>query len=74
MRGIFSVVGLLLVVAVVALLARKQLTPVAVPQASPGSPEAAAAVPVGTPPQQVQQFQQAVQESMQAPRPEPDTK
>jgi hypothetical protein len=74
MRGIFSVVGLLLVVAVVALLAKKQLTSVAAPQASPGSPEAAAVAPAGTPRQQVQQFQHAVQESMQAPRPEPDTK
>ncbi|NKE64556.1 hypothetical protein RAMLITH_01875 [Ramlibacter sp. RBP-2] len=74
MRGIFSVVGLLLVVAVVALLARKQLTSVAAPPASAGSSEAAAVAPAGTPRQQVQQFQQAVQESMQAPRPEPDTK
>ena len=73
MRAIFSMAGLLLVVATVALLARKQLTPVAAPQAGPGSPEAAVA-PAGTPRQQVQQFQQAVQESMQAPRPEPDTK
>lgn len=72
MRAIFSVVGLLLVVAIVGLLARKQLTSVAAPPAS--TPEAAAVAPSGTPRQQVQQFQQAVQESMQAPRPEPDTK
>lgn len=74
MRGIFSVVGLLLVVAIVALLAKKQLTSVAAPRSGPATPEATAVAPAGTPRQQVQQFQQAVQESMQAPRAEPDTK
>lgn len=74
MRGIFSVVGLLLVVAIVALLAKKQLTSVAGPPVSTGTPEAAAVAPAGTPQQQVRQFQQAVQGSLQAPRPEPDAK
>ncbi|HWI83166.1 hypothetical protein [Ramlibacter sp.] len=72
MRAIFGVVGLLLVVLIVGSLARKQLTggPAPATAAAPG----AAAVPAGTPRQQVQQFQQAVQQSMQAPRPEPDAK
>jgi hypothetical protein len=74
MRAVFSVLGLLLVVLAVGLLAKKQLTTVAAPATpavvSNGNP----APPTGTPQQQIQQFQRAVQESMQAPRPEPDIK
>jgi hypothetical protein len=73
MRAIFSVVGLLLVVAIVGLLAKKQLTSVP-PPAVTGAPPAGVATPAGTPRQQVQQFQQAVQESMQSPRAMPDDK
>jgi hypothetical protein len=71
MRAVFSVVGLLLVVAVVALLARKQFASVPAP-AGVASP--AAAAPGATPQQQVRQFQQAVQQQMQQPRPVPDDK
>jgi hypothetical protein len=74
MRAVFSVIGLLLVVLVVGLLAKRQLTTVVAPAApavvSNGNP----APPTGTPQQQIQQVQRAVQESMQAPRPEPDIK
>lgn len=74
MRAVFSVLGLLLVVLIVGLLAKKQLTSVAAPPTP--APAATAngnpAPPSGTPQQQVQQFQRAVQQSMQAPRPDPD--
>lgn len=73
MRAIFGVVGLLLVVAIVGLLAKKQLTSVPAPAVTGGQPTGVAA-PAGTPRQQVQQFQQAVQESMQSPRAMPDDK
>lgn len=73
MRAIFSVVGLLLVVLIVGLLAKKQLAGVPAPAAA-GGPAAGVAVPAGSPKAQVQQFQQAVQESMQQPRPMPDEK
>jgi hypothetical protein len=73
MRAIFSVVGLLLVVAIVGLLAKKQLTSVPAPAVT-GAPPAGVVDPAGTPRQQVQQFQQAVQESMQSPRTMPDDK
>jgi len=72
MRAIFSVVGLLLVVMIVGLLAKKQLTSVPAPAGT--GPSAGVVAPAGTPRQQVQQFQQAVQESMQQPRPMPDDK
>lgn len=70
MRAIFSIVGLLVVVAIVGLIAKKQLT-------AGTAPASAAAVhgvamPTGTPKQQVEQFQQAVQGAMQQARPMPD--
>jgi hypothetical protein len=71
MRMLFGVVGLLLVVAIVGVLAKKQLnagvapaTPAATAEA-PGAPELS-----GTPKQQVQQFQNAVQGAMQQTRPD----
>jgi hypothetical protein len=72
MRAIFGVVGLLLVVAIVGVLVKKQLgSGVAPPAASSAAPGVAA--PVGTPKQQVEQFQKAVEGAMQAaPRPMPD--
>jgi hypothetical protein len=70
MRAIFGVLGLLVVVAIVGVLAKKQLTAgVAPPVPSDGSGISA---PAGTPKQQVQQFEQAVQGSMQQARPMPD--
>jgi hypothetical protein len=70
MRAIFSVVGLLLVVVVIAVLARNQLKSGVVP-AMPGAAAGSTAAPV-TPQQQVQQFQQAVQGTMQQARPMPE--
>jgi hypothetical protein len=72
MRALFSILGLLVVVAVIGVLAKKQLasvpTPpaVAVPSGAAAAPEGTAAAPA-TPQQQVQQFKQAV-EAAQQPR------
>jgi hypothetical protein len=74
MRAVFSVLGLVLVLLIVGLLAKKQLTSVPAPAAPSAAANGNPAAPTGTPQQQIQQFQKAVQESMQAPRPEPDTK
>jgi len=71
MRAIFSVLGLLVVVAIVGLLAKKQLSAGVAP-ATPANAPAGVVVPAGTPRQQVQQFEQAVQGAMQAPRDLPD--
>jgi len=69
MRIVFSALSLLVVVAIVGLLARKQLT--STPTAA-RSTEAGVVVPSGTPQQQVQQYKQAVQGAMQQARPMPD--
>lgn len=74
MRALFGVLSLLIVVAVIGLLAKKQLGSMAGPPALPtpaGTAPAAAAAPA-TPQQTVQQFQQAVQGQMQQARPMPD--
>ena len=69
MRAIFGVLSLLIVVAIVGVLAKKQLSAgVAPPTATQG-----VTAPSGTPQQQVKQFEQAVQGAMQqAPRTMPD--
>ncbi|HYD75602.1 hypothetical protein [Ramlibacter sp.] len=71
MRAVFSLLGLLLVVAVVGVLAKKQLSSGVAPATSVDAP-AGVAVPAGTPKQQLQQFEQAVQGAMQQRRPMPD--
>ena len=74
MRVIFGVLSLLIVVAIVGVLAKKQLSSIAPvsgppPAAAPGT----MATPTGTPQQQVQQFQKAVQGAVdQQPRQMPD--
>ena len=69
MRAVFSILSLLIVVAIVGVLAKKQLTGAPAPaQAN----EAGVVVPSGTPQQQVQQYKQAVQGAMQQARPMPD--
>jgi hypothetical protein len=70
MRAVFTVLGLVVVLAVVGLLARKQLGAGVAPQAPAGVE--GVAVPAGTPQQQVQQFQKAAESAMQQPRPMPD--
>jgi hypothetical protein len=77
MRAIFSLLGLVIVVAIVGIIAKKQLHAGVAPAPSPNTAAAANAagvsVPTGTPQQQLQQFQNAVQGAMQQPRPMPDT-
>ena len=61
MRAVFSVAGMLVVLAIVGVLAKKQLGAGVAPQVS-GAPAAA------TPQQQVQQFQKAAEAAVQQPR------
>jgi len=70
MRAVFTIVGLVVVLAVVGVLAKKELSAgVAPPVAGvSGGPGGAAA----TPQQQVQQFQKAAEAAMQQARPMPD--
>ena len=78
MRGIFSIVGLLVVLAIVGLLVKKQMsTQIAVP-AAPGMP-ATSAISANAPPQvqsqqAQQQVKQAVEGALQQARPMPDEK
>jgi Na+-transporting methylmalonyl-CoA/oxaloacetate decarboxylase gamma subunit len=76
MRIVFGVLSLLIVVAVIGILGKKQLTAIApVPApASTGAPADSVAAPSGTPKQQVQQYKQAVEGAMQQARPMPDDK
>lgn len=69
MRVVFSVVGLLLVVAVIGMVARKQL--VAVAPAAPSQATGAPA-PAVTPRDQVQAARVAAEAALQSPRPMPD--
>lgn len=71
MRAIFGVLSLLIVVAIVGMLAKKQLGAGVAPR-TPASESGAAAVPAANPRQQVQQFQQAVESAVQQPRAMPD--
>ena len=71
MRIIFSVLSLLVVVAIVGVLAKKQLGGAPAPRVSDTSSGAAVGLPTGTPKQQVQQVQQAVEAAVQQARPMP---
>jgi hypothetical protein len=73
MRVVFGVLSLLIVVAIVGVLAKKQLSAAVGPTTAPASVEGAS-LPSGTPRQQVQQFKQAVEGAMQQPRPMPEDK
>jgi hypothetical protein len=70
MRMVFGVLSLLFVVAIVGILAKKQLSSGVAP-AVPNTTQGVT-VPAGTPKQQVQQFQKAVEGAVQPPRPMPD--
>jgi hypothetical protein len=75
MRGVFTVLSLLVVVAIIGVLAKKQMGSLAGPPALPVVPGAAVPAPgspPATPKQVVQQFEQAVQGQMQQARPMPD--
>ena len=72
MRGVFSLIGLVVVLMLIGLLVKKQLAPAALP-----SPIGAASAPAsGTVLQQSQQIQRDVQKAlegaMQQPRPMPE--
>jgi hypothetical protein len=73
MRGVFGVLGLLIALAVVAVLAKKQMSAVTVTVPGIASPE-----PGTTPQQQSQQIQkqigQSVENSLQQARPMPEDK
>jgi len=69
MRAIFTIVGLVLVLAIVGVLAKKQLGTGVAPPVAGG---AGISAPAGTPQQQVQQFQKAAEAAMQQARPMPD--
>ena len=75
MRGIFSIVGLLVALAIVGLLVKKQLgTQVTVPSA-PGMPAVSANAPPQVQSQQAQQqVKQAVEGALQQARPMPEEK
>lgn len=77
MKGMFSVLGLLLVVALVGLLAKRQFSEMGRAPAAPALTAPASevpALPAGTPQQQMRQVQQSVEALMQQPRPMPEDK
>jgi hypothetical protein len=68
MRAIFTVVGLLAALLVVALLVKKQLAPVTATEVVQTRPAASGAAPLaGAPQQQLQQFQQNLDAAMKQP-------
>ena len=67
MKAIFSVVGLLVVLAIVGVLAKRQLSSGVAPAAPAATGVPGVAAPTGTPQQQVQQFQKSVEGAMQPP-------
>ena len=70
MRAVFTVLGLVVVLAIVGVLAKKQLGAGVAPKGAAAAE--GVTVPAGTPQQQVQQFQKAAESAMQQPRPMPD--
>ena len=68
MRAVVSVLGLVIVVAVIGMVAKKQLTAGAPAPATTVAGQPAAA----SPQQQVQQMRQAAEAAMQSPRAMPD--
>ena len=75
MRAVFGVLSLLVVMAIVGVLVKKQLGGgAAVEQSDPAATPSAVVHPTGTPQQQVQQVQKAVEAGMQQARPMPDDK
>jgi hypothetical protein len=73
MRVVFGVLSLLIVVAIVGVLAKKQLGSMSGAGTAPVESSSGVALPTGTPQQQVQQFKQAAEAAaQQAPRTVPD--
>ena len=73
MRAVFGILSLLVVVAIVGVLAKKQLGAGAPAAATSPATEGTVAQP-GTPAQQVQQVRQAIDATMQQARPMPEEK
>lgn len=74
MRAVFSILGLVLVLAIIGVLAKKQLAPVTT---NPAAGSATVTTPGATPQQTQQQVKQAVEGAMQGAmqaRPMPDEK
>lgn len=73
MRALFSIVSLLIVLAIVGMLAKKQLSPA---PAKPASADGSVRLPVPaagtTPQQQSQQVRQTLENTMQQARPMPE--
>jgi hypothetical protein len=67
MRMAFGVLSLLIVVAIIGVLAKKQLGSVAAP--TPAATTQGVAAPTGTPKQQVDQVKQSVESALQQARP-----
>ena len=75
MRGVFTILSLVVVVAIIGVLVKKQMGSLAGPAALPAVPGAAAPAPGAPPPtpqQTVNQYKQAVEGQMQQARPMPD--
>jgi len=72
MRVVFGVLSLLVVVAIIGILAKKQLGAVAPTAAPATAPPGTVVAPTGTPQQQVQQVQKAVEGALQQARPMPE--
>lgn len=69
MRMIFGVLSLLIVVAIVGVVAKKQLTSMSAAPAAASTADSGVAAPTGTPRQQVDQFKRSVESAMQQSRP-----
>lgn len=75
MRIVFGALSLLIVVAIVAVLAKKQLGAVSPSAAASPATTQGVTVPTGTPQQQVQRVQQSVEDALKQSRPvDDDTK
>ena len=71
MRAIFSILGLLMVVAIVGVLAKKQLNATATPPSAAAVSAGGVTVPTGSPKQQIEQVKQSLDAAAQ-PRAMPD--
>jgi Na+-transporting methylmalonyl-CoA/oxaloacetate decarboxylase gamma subunit len=72
MRMVFGVLSLLIVVAIVGVVAKKQLTSMSTPAAARSGADSGVAAPAGTPRQQVEQVKQSVESALQQSRPAVD--
>jgi hypothetical protein len=72
MRIVFGALSLLVVLAIVGVLAKKQLGAAGAGAATATTSTQGVTAPTGTPKQQVDQFKQSVDKAMQQSRPETD--